>query len=111
MEVEEAHHYYCAMCQFNSLSRIAVVQHMVRHHRFDEKFVATCNFPNCQATYLNWASFKSHVVRKHRNEEPEPIQEADNVDVLHEEIAGRCSEYYIFSVFVDAQPVLGSRCN
>ena len=61
------------------------MQHTVRSHRFDPYFVVHCKFDGCGVSYNNWASFKSHVKRKHKanrlmDEAQDEVNNEVNVD-------------------------------
>jgi hypothetical protein len=62
--------YHCPICpSFASDSFLPVLRHIGAVHSFDPRFSITCGIDGCQATYKNFASYKTHIYRKHRDTE------------------------------------------
>jgi hypothetical protein len=60
--------HHCSTCPFFCLRLEELIGHVVKKHRTDSEFNASCNFPGCGASYKNYLSFKKHVYRKHRQD-------------------------------------------
>ena len=62
--------YHCPVCpSCASDNFLPVLRHIGAVHSFDARFSITCGINGCQATYKKFASYKTHIYRKHRDSE------------------------------------------
>lgn len=62
------------MCRFSFTFSGKAVKPLVWGHRHDTNFTVTCNHPGCEVSFSKYTSFKQHVYRKHRHDDPTPSQ-------------------------------------
>ena len=70
------------------------MRHIGCVHAFDPGCCIICGVDGCQATYSNFASYKTHLYRKHRESELDPVclerlpdvSDATNVELSGEEL-------------------------
>ena len=55
----------CSMCTFYCDSQQDLINHLIRRHKHDKKFLIHCSGYSCGASFNKLKSFKSHVLRKH----------------------------------------------
>jgi len=55
----------CSMCSFFTGCQKTLVDHLIRRHQSDSKFIVHCCGHACGASFRKLSSFKSHVARKH----------------------------------------------
>lgn len=59
--------YTCSLCgYFQSGKLCKLLTHISQNHSLDYRFFITCGLENCPQTFRNFASYKSHLYRKHR---------------------------------------------
>ncbi len=60
--------FFCPLCNsFGGQSFSSVLRHIGDIHKHDADFQIQCGLRQCPETYKNYASFRSHVYRKHRS--------------------------------------------
>lgn len=55
----------CSMCTFYCDSQQDLINHLIRRHKHDKKFLIHCSGYSCGASFNKLKSSKSHVLRKH----------------------------------------------
>ncbi|XP_033097594.1 uncharacterized protein LOC117101675 [Anneissia japonica] len=59
--------YNCSLCGYFESSKLCkIVSHISQNHSLDPNFYISCGLDDCPQSFRNFASFKSHLYRKHR---------------------------------------------
>lgn len=60
--------YSCNKCPFSTKTFYFVCNHIARLHKIDPRFIVYCQVGNCRFSSKSWIGYKSHISRKHNNE-------------------------------------------
>ena len=55
----------CSLCSFFSTKQDDLLKHVLHRHQHDANFIVHCSATSCGASFNNYRSFKTHVMRWH----------------------------------------------